>query len=59
MSYYNIFNLIGDTPVMELKRYSSGKKIRIFAKLEGTNPGGSIKDRIALYMIRRAQKNKL
>ncbi|MBM3283931.1 cysteine synthase family protein [Candidatus Gottesmanbacteria bacterium] len=59
MSYYNIFNLIGDTPVMELKRYSSGKKNRIFAKLEGTNPGGSIKDRIALYMIRRAQKNKL
>lgn len=54
----SLINTIGNTPAIYLDRYST-KKVKIFAKLEGNNPGGSIKDRIALYMIKEAVKNKL
>lgn len=56
MSHKNLLDTIGNTPVVELKRYSPNKKIKIFAKLEGNNPGGSVKDRVALYMINKARK---
>ena len=46
--------LIGNTPVVELTRFDTGP-CRLFAKLESQNPGGSIKDRIALSMIEAAQ----
>ncbi|RKZ34786.1 cysteine synthase A [bacterium] len=50
----NILNTIGNTPLIELVYFSPpGRKI--FAKLEGNNPGGSVKDRIALAMIERAE----
>lgn len=58
MSYKNLVQIIGNTPVMELIRYST-RKVKILAKLEGNNPGGSVKDRISLYMIRDAERKGL
>jgi len=57
MKYLSLINTIGNTPIIELNRYSANPKVKILAKLEGVNPGGSIKDRIALFMITDA-KNK-
>jgi len=48
---------IGNTPLVELKRINTNRKVRIFAKLEGNNPGGSVKDRPALYMIQKAEQS--
>ena len=45
--------------MIELSRYSPSSKIKILAKLEGSNPGGSIKDRIVLYMIKDAENKEL
>ncbi len=50
---------IGHTPLVELKRVNPHSKVRILAKLEGNNPGGSVKDRPALYMIRKAEETGL
>jgi S-sulfo-L-cysteine synthase (O-acetyl-L-serine-dependent) len=50
---------IGDTPLVELKRIRPARGGRILAKLEGSNPGGSVKDRPALWMIERAEKSGL
>jgi cysteine synthase B len=47
--------LVGNTPLVELKNCSPKPGVRLFAKLEGQNPTGSIKDRIAAYMIDRAR----
>jgi len=58
MASKNIIQTIGNTPLVELKHYSTDK-VKIFAKLEGNNPGGSVKDRIALYLIENALKNGL
>jgi len=52
----NILDLIGHTPMVKINRLNPGKKVNIFVKLEGQNPGGSIKDRIALKMIEEAEK---
>lgn len=49
-----IIDLVGNTPMAELTRLNPNPNIRIFAKLEGNNPGGSVKDRAALNMIRSA-----
>jgi len=49
-----IIDLIGNTPLAEIKRLNPNPNVRIFAKLEGNNPGGSVKDRAALNMIRSA-----
>jgi cysteine synthase B len=46
---------IGNTPLVELTRLHDKPGVRIFAKLEGNNPGGSVKDRPAWSMIRRAE----
>ncbi|MBI2958058.1 MAG: cysteine synthase family protein [Chloroflexi bacterium] len=51
----NIVDAIGNTPLVEVERFSPGKSVRIFAKLEGSNPTGSMKDRIAKYMIEQAE----
>ena len=53
----DILNAIGNTPLVELPRMSPKKGIRIFAKLEGTNPTGSLKDRIVKYMIEQAERS--
>ncbi len=49
-----MIELIGNTPMAEIKRLNPNPNVRIFAKLEGNNPGGSVKDRAALNMIRSA-----
>ena len=50
----SILDTVGNTPMVELQRLHTHPAIKIFAKLEGNNPGGSVKDRPALYMIRSA-----
>ena len=49
-----IIDLIGNTPLVEIKKLNPNPKVRIFGKLEGNNPGGSVKDRAALNMIKSA-----
>jgi cysteine synthase len=55
----SILDTIGHTPTVELKRFSPKRGVRIFAKLEGSNPTGSVKDRIALYMVNQAEREGL
>jgi cysteine synthase B len=52
----NILDTIGNTPLVKIQKLNPNPKVNIFAKLEGFNPTGSIKDRIALYMVERAEK---
>ena len=52
-----ILDLIGNTPLAELKNLNTNPNVRIFAKLEGNNPGGSVKDRPAYNMIKIAVEN--
>ncbi|OPY86708.1 MAG: Cysteine--tRNA ligase [Smithella sp. PtaU1.Bin162] len=54
--YKNILDGIGNTPLVEINRLNPNKKVRIMAKIESANPGGSIKDRTALFMIERAEE---
>src|SRR6476620_3509733 len=49
-----ILDTVGNTPMVELQKMNPNPGVKIFAKLEGNNPGGSVKDRPALYMIRGA-----
>ena len=49
-----LFELIGNTPLVELVHIPQNPKVKIFCKLEGQNPGGSVKDRAAYHMIRSA-----
>ena len=55
LTYKGILDTIGHTPMVELQRLSPKPGVRIFAKLEGANPTGSVKDRIALKMIEQAE----
>ena len=55
MRYESVLGLIGDTPLVGIHALSPNPDVRIFAKLEGQNPGGSSKDRIALKMIELAE----
>jgi S-sulfo-L-cysteine synthase (O-acetyl-L-serine-dependent) len=50
----SVLDLIGDTPLLEIRKITEGlpSDVRVFAKLEGFNPGGSVKDRPALKMVR-------
>lgn len=50
----SIIDLVGNTPLVELTRLNPNPNVRIFGKLEGNNPAGSVKDRPALNMIRSA-----
>lgn len=50
-----ILDLIGDTPMVRINRLNPNPKTNLYAKLEGNNPTGSIKDRIALRMIEQAE----
>jgi cysteine synthase B len=54
----SMLDAIGNTPLVEMNRISPNPRVRILAKLEGSNPGGSVKDRIALEMIRDAIDRK-
>ena len=55
LTYQGILATIGNTPIVELQNMSPKEGVRIFAKLEGQNPTGSVKDRIALKMIEQAE----
>jgi hypothetical protein len=56
----SVLQAIGRTPLVEIRNsLPTGIKSRIFAKLEGTNPGGSVKDRAALYLLENAEKQGL
>jgi cysteine synthase B len=55
LTYKGILATIGNTPIVELQNLSPKPEVRIFAKLEGQNPTGSVKDRIGLKMIERAE----
>ncbi|TKB96309.1 cysteine synthase CysM [Pedobacter cryophilus] len=49
-----IIDLIGNTPLVEIQKLNTNPNVQIFAKLEGNNPGGSVKDRAALNMVKSA-----
>lgn len=51
-----IIDLVGSTPLVEIQKLNPNPAVRVFAKLEGNNPGGSVKDRTALSMIQGAMK---
>lgn len=51
-----LLSLIGSTPLVELRRLAPKPGVRLFAKLEGQNPSGSVKDRIALAMVDAAER---
>lgn len=55
MIYDNILETIGNTPMIRINKMCSNKDVNIFAKVEGSNPTGSIKDRIAVAMIEQAE----
>ena len=57
--YQNVMDLIGDTPMVDVSPLSPNPAVRIYAKLEGQNPGGSVKDRAAKYMIEAAERDGL
>ncbi|MCD6560317.1 MAG: cysteine--tRNA ligase [Deltaproteobacteria bacterium] len=54
---HSILDEIGGTPLVPINRLNPNKNVQIFAKLEFFNPGGSIKDRTALFMIEEAEKS--
>lgn len=54
-----LLDRIGNTPLVEIRRINPSSSVRIFAKLEGFNPGGSVKDRPALWMIRDGERKGL
>lgn len=53
--YSSVLDLIGNTPIVDVSQLSPNPRVRILAKMEGQNPGGSVKDRIALAMILDAE----
>ncbi len=55
MIYQNILQTIGNTPMVKINKLNGNDKVKIYAKIEGVNPGGSIKDRIALKMVEQAE----
>ena len=55
MRYKDIVDAIGNTPMVKMDRMSPKPGVNIYAKLEGNNPTGSLKDRIAKYMIEKAE----
>lgn len=57
--YPSILDMVGKTPMVDISQLSPNPHVRIIAKLEGQNPGGSVKDRIALSMIDQAEKSGL
>lgn len=57
--YENILDTVGKTPLVKLSKISEGLNVNIFGKVEFFNPGGSVKDRIALQMVKNAEKEGL
>lgn len=59
MRYDNILQAVGRTPMVKLHKIGKGLPVNFYAKVEYFNPGGSIKDRIALHMVEAAEKEGL
>lgn len=57
MKYKDILGSIGNTPLVELVKLNKNPEVKILVKLEGNNPGGSVKDRPALWMIKKAEES--
>jgi cysteine synthase len=57
MRYESILDLIGNTPLVGVHALSPNPNVKIYAKLEGQNPGGSSKDRIARKMVELAERD--
>lgn len=55
--YDNVLELVGNTPLVRINRLNTNPKVLVCAKLEARNPGGSVKDRIALQMVEEAERN--
>jgi S-sulfo-L-cysteine synthase (O-acetyl-L-serine-dependent) len=53
----NVLGAIGNTPLVQLTNLNGNTDVKIYAKLEGNNPGGSVKDRPAFYMIKMAEES--
>src|ERR1700722_12246187 len=56
MRYDSLLDAVGGTPLVGLPHLSPGPHARLWAKLEDKNPTGSVKDRVALYMVRAAEE---
>jgi S-sulfo-L-cysteine synthase (O-acetyl-L-serine-dependent) len=54
---FGLLNAIGNTPLVQIVNLNPNPKIKIYAKIEGSNPGGSVKDRPAYYMIKKAEES--
>jgi S-sulfo-L-cysteine synthase (O-acetyl-L-serine-dependent) len=54
---YSLLSAIGNTPLVEIVNLNPNPKVKILAKVEGNNPGGSVKDRPAYYMIKKAEES--
>ncbi len=52
----NVVDLVGNTPLVELRRVNPNRSVRLFGKVEGSNPSSSVKDRAAKFMIEGAEK---
>lgn len=59
MFFRNVLETVGNTPMIEMRSFSPRPGVQIFAKMEGSNPSGSIKDRIARKMIEQAEAQGL
>lgn len=55
MLYKSLIDAIGNTPMVELRNLNTNRDVKVYAKLEGFNPTGSVKDRIAKYMVEKAE----
>ena len=55
--YSSVLEMIGDTPIVDVSQLSPNPDVRILGKMEGQNPAGSVKDRIALSMITEAEED--
>jgi S-sulfo-L-cysteine synthase (O-acetyl-L-serine-dependent) len=53
----SLWSAIGNTPIVELTNLTNGSGVKIFGKLEGCNPGGSVKDRPAYWMLKHAEES--
>ena len=58
-SFGSVLDLIGNTPLVPLEKLNPNPNVEVWAKLEACNPGGSIKDRIALSMIEEAEQRAI
>jgi len=54
--YHSLLDMVGNTPLVEIPAMSPKPNVHLYAKLEGQNPTGSVKDRIAKFMIEDAER---